>query len=312
LGNSHLILGMVLMNTGKPAEAKAELRRAMAINQKLVDDSPTLTESRIWLGEIHKQLSIMLMNAGRLSEAEAECRRALAILPILADVVAADQGDTADIHAHIGDVLSLEGKPEEALEAQRKALAIRQKRAEAKTADIRCQAELAKSHLAIGRLHAREKRFAEAFAVLDSGLSLCQKLADADPKSTEYARQLGIGHAIRCWTRVRAGQSALAAADLRRALELWAKTPHLDIQTRFERGRVLALLAAFGKDPESGVTAAQAAAFADRSIEALREAFAYGWNLPDELREPDYDAIRDRADFNALVTELESKRATKK
>jgi hypothetical protein len=171
---------------------------------------------------------------------------------------------------------------------------------------------LAKSHLAIGRLHAREKQFAEAFAALETGLALCQKVADADPKRAERARQLGSGHAIRGWARVRADQPALAAADLRRALELWAKTPPQDIEMRFERGRVLALLAGLGKDPKSGVTPAEAAAFAEESVPALREAVTSGWNLPDELKEPDFDAIRDRADFKKLVAELEKKKELKK
>jgi hypothetical protein len=37
-----------------------------------------------------------------------------------------------------------------------------------------------------------------------------------------------------------------------------------------------------------------------------------GWNLPDELEEPDFDAIRDRADFKMLVAELEKKALPKK
>ena len=75
---------------------------------------------------------------------------------------------------------------------------------------------------------------------------------------------------------------------------------------------VLALLAGLGKDPKSGVTAAQAAAFAEESIPALRDAVTSGWNLPDELKEPDFDAIRDRGDFNALVKELEKKAEPKR
>jgi hypothetical protein len=81
---------------------------------------------------------------------------------------------------------------------------------------------------------------------------------------------------------------------------------------RFERGRDLALLAGLGKDPRSGVTAAQAAAFAEDSVPALLDAVTGGWNLPDELKDPDFDAIRDRADFKKLVAELEKKSEPKK
>ncbi len=312
LGMSHMQLGMVLMNTGKPTEAEAEYRRALALLQMPIGDSSTLTQSRMMLGWNRQELGTLLMISGRLAEAEAEFRRALAILRGLPEDNNDRQVHLADTLGKIGDVLSRAGMPTEALEAQRKALAIRQKWADTQPANVLPQADLAKSHLAIGRLHAREKRFAEAFAALDTGLALCQKVADADPKRTETVRQLGSGHAIRGWARVRAGQPALAAPDLRRALELWAKTPQEDIEMRFERGHVLALLAGLGKDPKSGVTAAQAAAFAEQSVPALRDAVSSGWNLPDELKEPDFDAIRDRADFKKFVAELEKKTEPKK
>ena len=312
LGNSHLFLGVVMMNSGKPVEAEAEYRRALALLQKLVDDSPTLTHSRMMLGYSYRQLGALLMNSGRLAESEAELRRALAIRRGLPEDNPDNQELLAYIHGNIGDVLSRAGKPTDALEAQRKALAIRQKRAETQPPDIRSRAELATSHLAIGRLHAREKRFAEAFAALETGLAMCKELADADPKRKEYVRRLGNSHAYRGWARVRAGQPAEAARDLGKALELWAESPPQDIEMRFERGRVLALLAWLGKDPKSGVSAAQATAFAEESIPALRDAVTSGWNLPDELKEPDFDAIRDRADFNALLKELKKKAEPKK
>jgi hypothetical protein len=55
-----------------------------------------------------------------------------------------------------------------------------------------------------------------------------------------------------------------------------------------------------------------AADFADRSVPALRDAVTSGWNLPDELKKPDFDAIRDRADFKTLVMELEKETEPKK
>ena len=66
-------------------------------------------------------------------------------------------------------------------------------------------------------------------------------------------------------------------------------------------------MAGLGKDPKSGVTAAEAAAFAEQSVPALRDAVSSGWNLPDELKEPEFDAIRDRADFKMIVAALEKK-----
>ena len=70
---------------------------------------------------------------------------------------------------------------------------------------------------------------------------------------------------------------------------------------------MLALRAGLGGEANSGVTKAEAAAFADQSVAALRDAFSAGWGWPDELKEPDFDALRGRDDFRKLVAEVEAK-----
>src|SRR5262249_16460180 len=114
----------------------------------------------------------------------------------------------------------------------------------------------------LGRALDRQKRLAEAFTALEKGLVIVQELAKADPNDTFNRRQLGESHAFRGGppapprppARARAGQPAEAAADLRRALELWAKLPSLDIEIQVERSRALALLSGLGGDAKSGVT----------------------------------------------------------
>ena len=108
-----------------------------------------------------------------------------------------------------------------------------------------------------------------------------------------------------------------AAADLRRALELWAKVPPLGAavdshhHSRFEPAQPLALLAGLGKDTKSGVTTVEAASFADQAVAALRDAINAGWTQLDELKEPDFDALRGRDDFQKLLAELEAKSGPK-
>jgi hypothetical protein len=110
---------------------------------------------------------------------------------------------------------------------------------------------------------------------------------------------------------VRSGQPSKAAGDLRRAVELWAKEPAPNPETRFERSRALALLAGLGGDAKSGVTAAEAARFADQAVASLRDAFSAGWGWPDELKEPDFDPLRGRDDFKKLLAEVEAKSGPK-
>ena len=142
---------------------------------------------------------------------------------------------------------------------------------------------------------------AAADRALETGLAISQKLVDADRKKTGYAESLGTRYADRGGARVRAGQPAEAGADLRRSVELWARVPNLNIERKLERARALALRAGLGQDPKSGVTAAEAASRADRSVAALRDAVSTGWARRDELKEPDFDPLRGREDFQKLV-----------
>jgi hypothetical protein len=125
---------------------------------------------------------------------------------------------------------------------------------------------------------------------LDAGLAIRQKLAEANPKYTEYTTNLGWSHTYRGAALIRSGSAdgeSKAAADLRRALELWAKVPVLDPDARLERSRALALLAGLGGEAKSGVTKAEAGpgapGFADQAVAALRDVLSAGWNELDEL-----------------------------
>ena len=108
-----------------------------------------------------------------------------------------------------------------------------------------------------------------------------------------------------------ADAGAEAAADLRRALELWAKLPHRNGDPQFEQSRAPALLAGLGRDAKSGVTKEEAKEFAERSVAALAAAVKTGRADPSELKEPDFDALCGRDDFTKLLAELEAKSGPK-
>jgi serine/threonine protein kinase len=310
LADSHHMIGAALVSMGKSAEALKEFRKALARLQKLADANPAVTVLQVQLAASHNDIGVELLVTGKPAEALKEYQKTLAIAQKLADAepaVTDFQRLLASGHGNIGEVLSETGKPAEALREYQRALAIKQKLADANPAVPRFQLDLATGHNYIGRLHAREKRFSEAFAAFDRCLAIRQRLADADPTSREYIDHLGWGHAFRGWAHVRAGHAALAAADLRHALALWEKEKPTHSDTRFERARALALLAGLTTDGKSGVSAAEAAAFADQSVAALRDAAQAGWGNWAELKEPDFDALRGRADFQKLLADAEAK-----
>jgi tetratricopeptide (TPR) repeat protein len=310
LASTHDHIGTALIGTGKPEEALTAYRKALAIRHKLADANPAVTEFQYNLWGTYNNIGILLMQTGKPVGALEAHQKALAILRDVADAnpaVNESQYLVAWSLIQIGDVLSRTAKSEEAMEAYLEALAINQKLSDANPSVLGYQRDLARPHNNLGRLLARQKRFAEAFPALDSGLAIRQKLVKGDPNNMEYASELGYSHADRGWALLRSGQPSKAVSDLRRAVDLWAKVPGPDPEDVFERSRALALLAGLGVEAKSGVTAAEAAMFAGQAVTSLRDAFSAGWNWPDELKEPDFDALRGREDFQKLLAELEAK-----
>jgi tetratricopeptide (TPR) repeat protein len=87
-----ILLAIVIWNQGKPAEAEAEYRKALAIWQKLHDDNLVDTGWRKWFAPRHLELGILLSGTGKPAEAEAEYRKAEAIQQKLVDDNPADTG----------------------------------------------------------------------------------------------------------------------------------------------------------------------------------------------------------------------------
>src|SRR5262249_45366286 len=61
----------------------------------------------------------------------------------------------------------------------------------------------------------------------------------------------------------------------------------------------------------AGASAAEAATFADRAVAVLRDAINAGWAQPSQLKEPDFDPLRGRSDFQVLVANVEAKFGSK-
>jgi tetratricopeptide (TPR) repeat protein len=280
--------------------------------QKLVNTNPAYRSD---LAFFYLELGWVLSKSGELAAGLQAYEKSLPIWQTLVGenpAVALFQSEIARTHNFIGWVLYEMGKPADAMREQQEALTVMKPVADANIDVAEFQDNLALIYTDIGRQHAREKRLAEAFSALDQGQAILQKLVEARPKFYEYINDLGYSHAYRGCAHVRAGHPAEAAADLRRALALWEKGKAAENQTLFERGRAMALLAGLAADGKSGVTAAEAAAFADQAVTALRDAINAGcWAPPMELKEPDFDPLRDRDDFKKLLATSEAKQAAK-
>jgi tetratricopeptide (TPR) repeat protein len=200
------------------------------------------------------------------------------------------------------------GKQQEALESFQKALLLQQKLVDANPTEVNFQLNLAGMYAYLGVTLDRQKRWTEALAALDTSVAMLQKLAKVDATNGDSSRELGVSYSGRGGALSRAGKPAEAAADLRRAVELLsAQHPSSMTDAQFALVRARALLAALGGDARSGVTKEEAKTFAEQSVSDLAALVKTGWAYPSELKEPDFDGLRGRADFQKLVAEVEAK-----
>jgi len=62
---------------------------------------------------------------------------------------------------------------------------------------------------------------------------------------------------------------------------------------------------------KSGTMTDEAAAFGGQAVAALGDAISTGRNGPDELKEPDFDALRGRDDFKKMLAKVEAESGPK-
>jgi tetratricopeptide (TPR) repeat protein len=309
-------IGHELRSLGRMADALEVHHKALAILGRLANDYPTVDKIQMQLAGSYNNIGWVLWLTGKPAEALAAQREASAIRRRLADAnpaVTEYQSDLAWCQDKIGNLLLQTGEPAAALEAYGTAVAIYQRMIAANPDNTQVVSNLAESHYNSGRVYAREKRFVESRSAYEAGLAILRKYSDADPDNAEYRDGLGCGYAFRGGANVRLGRPAEAAADLPRAMELWANRPPPDsgltagILMRLESARALALLAGVAKGPESGVTPVEAAAFADRAVVTLSDFVAAGWAQLDELKDPAFDTLRDRDIFRSLLAAVEAR-----
>ena len=91
LADSHFNLGIVLLNAGKPAEAEAEYRKALEIQQKLVDDNPSVVGFRRGLSHVYLRVASLQAWFGQDKELSSTCEKLLSLAKDTEDAMVADR-----------------------------------------------------------------------------------------------------------------------------------------------------------------------------------------------------------------------------
>jgi tetratricopeptide (TPR) repeat protein len=184
LARAVRLIATILTQIGHYAEAEVELRTALAMQQKLADDSRAIASRLSDLAQSHGARAGVLETLGRPHEALAEYREALLVQQKLTKVqpaVTHFRLFQAWFHSGIGKLLGASGHPSEGFAELRQALAIQQRLADEQPAYTQCRESLASTHHLIGIRFAREGQPAPALESYRAEFAILEELMKQQP-----------------------------------------------------------------------------------------------------------------------------------
>jgi serine/threonine protein kinase/tetratricopeptide (TPR) repeat protein len=314
LAGTHNELGNLLYNTGRMKEAAAAHREALEIKKALAAEFPDVPQYRVEVGRSHNNLGALLLQTGRPQEAELTWREALELYKQLAadfPGVPQHRRDLALTQTNLGVLLKATGRPREAEGAYRDALKIQQPLAADFPAVPDYQNDVGNTLDEMADLARRRKDYPAARRLLQEAEPYLKKALDANPRHPFYREVYSDTRRVLAATLLELGDhagAAEAAADLGRV----APDPAYAYKAAGFFSRCIPLAEKDAKLPEAK-RKDLAKSYADRAVEALRQAVAKGYKDADHLKkDPDLDPLRERDDFRQLLAELEAARAGQK
>jgi tetratricopeptide (TPR) repeat protein len=185
-------LGQLTEKIGSKPEALATQRKALAGRRELATAPGADVETRLDLARSLWAVGDLLLDTGDKEGARRayDEQRDISTALEVESPTDAVRAILARSYANIGVLLWRTRKLAEALDAQGKALAIREKLADANPAATQFQTDLAGSHSNIAILLSQTGKPAEALVAYRKALAIRQKLADANPAITEFQGDL--------------------------------------------------------------------------------------------------------------------------
>jgi tetratricopeptide (TPR) repeat protein len=159
-----------------------------------------------------------------------------------------------------------------------------------------------------GDLQVENGQLADGRRSFERGLELAEEVARQDQAHSDNQSNMGsslrgIGKAL-----LKDGKPVEALASLEKAVAILAKLPEPDPVDLFDLSRAQAVAAAVahGKRQPTPAEQDRRARYAEEAVKTLRRAVAAGYrNVPRLRAEVDFNALRQREDFQALLCEAE-------
>jgi serine/threonine-protein kinase len=308
LAQSHNNLGNLLQATGRRKEAEASCRAALDLRQRLAEEHPDVPGYRNGLAYSHNNLGILLRDTGRLKEAEAPYRAALVLRERLAaehPAVPAYRHELAASHNNLGILLQVTGRLKEAEASYRAARDLRQRLAHDYPAMPDYRNGLAGTMVNLANLLRDRKDLRGARRVLEQALDHHQAALRANPNHPGYRSSYRTNRWALADTLVRLGDHATAAEASAQFAQAAVDRPTDLYNAACYLANCVPLAEKDSNLPEAK-RQELARSYADRALDTLRQALKSGYkDLANMKKDPDLDPLRQRADFQKLLQDLE-------
>ena len=326
--SDRLELGLILQNIaetqrrqGRPDDAITSIEEALAIDSQLAEENPESLEPRIALATAYTTLGQLFGGQPAESlEAIAAYHQAIA----LRKVVTQEHPELAEqfylLASALNAMSSLQqkiGQTESALENLHGALQIFERIDQSYPGVVSYQQGLGATYNMMTDLERQRGERAEALAFAQKARSLFKHLVTENPKNANYQRELAKSHNNLGRLQAQAGEPTEALRSFQHAVDLFESLHELDPQDSYNLACNVALsIPMIGVKKESQGTSQELSKgdqlrrqlYGDRAIEALRRAAKGGFLNPQTFQEnSDLDSLRARADFQALIKQIEEK-----
>lgn len=310
LARVHADLGSQLQGLDKLPEAEAALRQSAVIPRQLVVDVPTVPDYRRALAGTQYELGMLLARSKRYSEAEGELAKANELHQELLAQFSADSDLLYGLalgHGNLGVVFYRLKRLDEAKAQDRAAISLYCQLIERSPDNLRYHSGAATTYRNLAAALRKDGETDEARQRYNEAAAHRVKILQAAPTNAKHAEYLrGDYHGVGDMALLQKDHAAAAdAAD--KLAQVWPdNAADAELAARFF-GRCVELAQNDMRLSElERIELAQS--YADRSMEYLREAVRRGFNNAAAIKTRAALApLRQRADFQQLVAELEAK-----
>jgi eukaryotic-like serine/threonine-protein kinase len=331
----HNNLGVLLKSLRRLSDAEAQYRKGIDIREKLALDFTAVPQYRHQLSQAYYNFGNLLLDEKKYKKADEYYRKAFAIQEKLVSEstqVPTYREDLSGSYRKLASVSRENGKPDEALDFCYKGIAILEKLVTEFPNKHDYQVDLGRVYDQLATLKFETDKVEESIAWFDRAIRVLGPIPEAYPEIKAYSGILSRCYEGRARAREKNQSFTEAAADWGKAIELSSRSriddlrasrawslvhsgaideglalvdelklnPNKDAELWYQCARVVSF--ASGKQLE------RRNEFADRAMNLLGNAVQSGYNKVSQLKsDSDFDSIRDRDDFEKLLSKLEAK-----